>query len=38
MLITFHNSVQYPDGHIDTLESNEHVHVEQDGEVKTQDE
>ncbi|KAJ5643292.1 uncharacterized protein N7484_005799 [Penicillium longicatenatum] len=30
--------VQYPDGHVDTLESNEHVHVEQDGEVKTQEE
>ncbi|KAJ5093590.1 hypothetical protein N7478_002962 [Penicillium angulare] len=29
--------VEYPDGHIDTLESSEHVHVEQDGEVKTQD-
>ncbi|KAJ5217077.1 hypothetical protein N7468_010085 [Penicillium chermesinum] len=28
--------VEYPEGHVDSLESNEHVHVEQDGEVKTQ--
>lgn len=38
ILIIICNSVEYPDGHIDTLESNEHVHVEQDGEVKTQEE
>lgn len=38
ILMIIHNSVQYPDGHVDTLESNEHVHVEQDGEVKTQEE
>ena len=29
-------SVNYPDDKMSTLESNEHIHVEQDGEVKTQ--
>lgn len=38
ILIIICNSVEYPDGHVDTLESNEHVHVEQDGEAKTQEE
>ncbi|KAJ5720570.1 uncharacterized protein N7483_008504 [Penicillium malachiteum] len=28
--------VEYPEDHVDTLESSEHIHVEQDGEVKTQ--
>ncbi|KAJ5647087.1 hypothetical protein N7490_003459 [Penicillium lividum] len=28
--------VEYPDDHVDTLESSDHIHVEQDGEVKTQ--
>ncbi|KAJ5173446.1 hypothetical protein N7492_006039 [Penicillium capsulatum] len=28
--------VEYPDDHVDSLESTEHIHVEQDGEVKTQ--
>jgi len=35
MLIVF-DSVEFPDDHVDTLESNDHVHVEKDGEVKTQ--
>ncbi|KAF3388473.1 hypothetical protein F1880_003978 [Penicillium rolfsii] len=30
-------SVEFPDDHVDTLESDDHVHVEKDGEVKTQD-
>ncbi|KAJ6008364.1 hypothetical protein N7540_012340 [Penicillium herquei] len=30
------SSVEYPEDHVDTLESSEHIHVEQDGEVKTQ--
>ncbi|KAJ5905695.1 uncharacterized protein N7473_002611 [Penicillium subrubescens] len=29
--------VEFPDDHVDTLESNDHVHVEKDAEVKTQD-
>ncbi|MCJ1292936.1 hypothetical protein MMC34_004489 [Xylographa carneopallida] len=29
-------TVNYPDDKMSTLESNEHIHVEQDGEVKTQ--
>jgi hypothetical protein len=29
-------SVEFPDDHVDTLESNDHVHVEKDAEVKTQ--
>lgn len=28
-------SVEYPEGHVDTLQTSEHVHVEQDGEVQT---
>ncbi|KAJ5168449.1 uncharacterized protein N7482_004043 [Penicillium canariense] len=28
--------VEFPDDHVDTLESNDHIHVEQDTEVKTQ--
>ncbi|KAJ5759619.1 hypothetical protein N7520_006775 [Penicillium odoratum] len=28
--------VEYPEDHVGTLESSEHIHVEQDGEVKTQ--
>ncbi|KAJ5380459.1 uncharacterized protein N7496_002887 [Penicillium cataractarum] len=30
------SSVEFPDDHVDTLESNDHVHVEKDAEVKTQ--
>lgn len=30
------SSVEFPDDHVDTLESNDHVHVERDAEVKTQ--
>ncbi|PGH18336.1 hypothetical protein AJ80_04514 [Polytolypa hystricis UAMH7299] len=29
-------TVEYPDDHVSVLKSNDHVHVEQDGEVKTQ--
>ncbi|PGH06521.1 hypothetical protein GX51_02345 [Blastomyces parvus] len=29
-------TVEYPDDHIKVLESTEHLHVEQDGEVRTQ--
>ncbi|KAL4898023.1 hypothetical protein BDV59DRAFT_169103 [Aspergillus ambiguus] len=29
-------TVEYPEDHVDTLQSNEHIHVEQDGEVKIQ--
>ncbi|KAL4933336.1 uncharacterized protein BDV17DRAFT_287007 [Aspergillus undulatus] len=29
-------TVEYPDNHVEPFESSEHVHVEQDGEVKTQ--
>ncbi|KAJ5584366.1 uncharacterized protein N7459_004166 [Penicillium hispanicum] len=29
-------TVEYPDDQVEALESTEHVHVEQDGEVKTQ--
>ncbi|MCJ1282215.1 hypothetical protein MMC26_001538 [Xylographa opegraphella] len=29
-------TVKYPDDKMSTLESNEHIHVEKDGEVKTQ--
>jgi hypothetical protein len=28
--------VEYPEDHVDTLQSNEHIHVEKDSEVKTQ--
>ncbi|EEQ92449.1 hypothetical protein RJZ56_002968 [Blastomyces dermatitidis] len=28
-------TVEYPDDHIKVLESTEHLHVEQDGEVRT---
>ncbi|KZZ87257.1 Proteinase inhibitor, propeptide [Ascosphaera apis ARSEF 7405] len=28
--------VQFPDDHVDVLESNDHLHVEKDQEVKTQ--
>jgi hypothetical protein len=31
------SSVEFPDDHVDTLESNDHVHVEKDAEVKTQE-
>jgi hypothetical protein len=30
------NSAEFPEDHVGTLESDEHIHVEQDGEVKTQ--
>lgn len=30
------SSVEYPPDQVNALESNEHVHVEQDAEVKTQ--
>ncbi|KAL2219576.1 hypothetical protein M432DRAFT_639161 [Thermoascus aurantiacus ATCC 26904] len=29
-------TVEYPDDQVNVLQTNEHVHVEQDGEVKTQ--
>ncbi|QKX58200.1 uncharacterized protein TRUGW13939_05321 [Talaromyces rugulosus] len=29
-------TVEYPDDHISVLETNEHIHVEQDGKVSTQ--
>ncbi|KUL86632.1 hypothetical protein ZTR_03081 [Talaromyces verruculosus] len=29
-------TVEYPDDHVGVLESNEHLHVEQDGKVSTQ--
>ncbi|EEA28715.1 hypothetical protein TMatcc_002933 [Talaromyces marneffei ATCC 18224] len=29
-------TVEYPDDHVGVLESNEHLHVEQDGQVSTQ--
>ncbi|KAJ5083989.1 hypothetical protein NUU61_008568 [Penicillium alfredii] len=29
-------TVEYPEGHVESLESTDHIHVEQDGEVKTQ--
>ncbi|MCJ1313908.1 hypothetical protein MMC25_007588 [Agyrium rufum] len=29
-------TVKYPDDHVSVLESNEHIYVESDGEVKTQ--
>ncbi|KAF3401179.1 hypothetical protein DPV78_005624 [Talaromyces pinophilus] len=29
-------TVEYPDDHVSVLESNEHLHVEQDGKVSTQ--
>lgn len=29
-------SVEYPEDHVSTLESSDHIHVEQDQEVKTQ--
>jgi hypothetical protein len=29
-------TVEYPDDHVNVLESSEHLHVERDGEVKTQ--
>lgn len=30
------NSVEYPDGHVDTLSSDDHINVENDGPVSTQ--
>jgi hypothetical protein len=36
MLISLFHSVEYPDDHVNVLESNEHLHVEQDGKVTTQ--
>lgn len=30
------SSVEYPEDHVESLESTEHIHVERDGEVKTQ--
>ncbi|KAJ5928501.1 hypothetical protein N7466_007457 [Penicillium verhagenii] len=30
-------SVEYPPDHVDTLESNDSIHVEEDGEVRTQE-
>lgn len=30
------NSVEFPEDHVETLQSSEHIHVEQDKEVKTQ--
>lgn len=30
------NSVEYPDDHVDTLQANDHIHVEKDSEMKTQ--
>ncbi|KAE8335631.1 hypothetical protein BDV24DRAFT_143317 [Aspergillus arachidicola] len=29
-------TVEYPEDHVGTLESSEHIHVEQDGEMRTQ--
>ncbi|CAI7612410.1 unnamed protein product [Penicillium pancosmium] len=29
-------TVEYPEDHVDTLESSEHIHVEADGSVSTQ--
>ncbi|KAJ5679220.1 hypothetical protein N7462_007464 [Penicillium macrosclerotiorum] len=29
-------TVEYPEDHVDTLESNDHIHVEKDAEVNTQ--
>lgn len=36
LLIPGNHSVEFPDDSVRTLESNEHIHVEQDGEVRTQ--
>lgn len=32
----FFLSVEYPEDQVSVLQTNEHVHVEQDGEIKTQ--
>ncbi|CRG84272.1 hypothetical protein PISL3812_01575 [Talaromyces islandicus] len=29
-------TVEYPDDHVSVLQTNEHIHVEQDGQVSTQ--
>ncbi|KAI9376055.1 hypothetical protein BJX61DRAFT_539222 [Aspergillus egyptiacus] len=29
-------TVEYPENHVETLQASDHVHVEQDGEVRTQ--
>ncbi|OJJ81520.1 uncharacterized protein ASPGLDRAFT_50042 [Aspergillus glaucus CBS 516.65] len=29
-------TVEYPDDHVNALQTTEHIHVEQDGEVRTQ--
>jgi hypothetical protein len=31
-----HNSVEFPDDKVGVLQTNDHIHVEQDSEVKTQ--
>jgi len=30
------HSVEYPEDHVDTLQSSDHIHVEADGNVTTQ--